>query len=1008
MAGSSTAPAVEPANPEWQDDADLASVCFVDALQGWAVGDRGVIWHTTDSGRIWTKQHSGYTGRLESVFFLTPEIGWAVGGQAVPYTHRTSGLVLATTDGGRRWQVRSREILPALRRVKFFTPDEGYALGDSGGTSASGAVLTRDGGRTWRAVPGWSETGWAAGDLVDPLTGAMASPLGARAVLRRGGLEASDGPPLGLRRIHQLQLGRDGSGWLVGDGALVWQTRDFGLSWQVPPQPLPPGADELFDWHALATHENHCWIAGQPGSRVLHSADGGRTWEWSSTGQTLPLRSLHFADPQHGWAVGAHGTILATDDGGRTWRKQQAGGERAALLAIYCEPDEIPLEVVARYAGNDGYFTVAHLVGRRDLTPGLESECRRASRAQAALVQLGGCGVQESWRFPLPAPGLNWPVETLKQTWDRAHDGRGLQFLEAELVAQIRTWRPEVVLTSSPRPDPRRPLAHVLHQLVLRAVEMAEDPTRYPEQTTHAELAPWKVRKVFASLEPGTAADVNLDTAQLALRLGQSLADAASEVRGLTQSEPQPSPALWGFQLAVNRLPQGGAGNDLFSGLVLHPGTAARRPLPSLPAVQVQLLRRASQQRRNVEALVQRPELLPGGTPALLGQMQNLVRELPADLSGQVLFSLGQEFQRKGRFDLTAETYDLLLKQHADHPTAEVAAVWLMQYWASSELAWQAQRRQRVDVRQASVEQEPNSPAVQALGAPTALKLNQGVSPAFAEKLLDNRPERAAELGRWLQEHRPALFQEPTIRFPLAAAHTKQGYPVQADRFYLAFRQGRGEDAWWACAAGERWLSEAQGLPPKAVCNVFRTRVKPRLDGDLSETCWQEGHPAALRSAARDDDQWPALVWLAYDEEFLYLAVRCRRPPGRTAPAEAGPRKRDPNLENFDRVHLYLDLDRDWATYYHLVVDERGWVAEDCWGDASFNPNWFVAAAQEERDWCLEAALPWSELTGTPPRSRSTWALGVQRTVPGTGFQSWTQPAAPLVIPQGFGYLIFD
>ena len=35
------------------EDAELADVCFVDAQRGWAVGDRGVIWHTADGGRRW-------------------------------------------------------------------------------------------------------------------------------------------------------------------------------------------------------------------------------------------------------------------------------------------------------------------------------------------------------------------------------------------------------------------------------------------------------------------------------------------------------------------------------------------------------------------------------------------------------------------------------------------------------------------------------------------------------------------------------------------------------------------------------------------------------------------------------------------------------------------------------------------------------------------------------------------------------------------------------------------
>ena len=36
-----------------RDDAMLHDVTFVDAEYGWAVGDRGVILHTSDGGRTW-------------------------------------------------------------------------------------------------------------------------------------------------------------------------------------------------------------------------------------------------------------------------------------------------------------------------------------------------------------------------------------------------------------------------------------------------------------------------------------------------------------------------------------------------------------------------------------------------------------------------------------------------------------------------------------------------------------------------------------------------------------------------------------------------------------------------------------------------------------------------------------------------------------------------------------------------------------------------------------------
>jgi len=42
---------------------------------------------------------------------------------------------------------------------------------------------------------------------------------------------------------------------------------------------------------------------------------------------TRTLRGVSFPDPQHGFAVGVYGTIVATSDGGKTWTQQRSGIE---------------------------------------------------------------------------------------------------------------------------------------------------------------------------------------------------------------------------------------------------------------------------------------------------------------------------------------------------------------------------------------------------------------------------------------------------------------------------------------------------------------------------------------------------------------------------------------------------------------------------------------------------------------------------------------------------------
>lgn len=69
--------------------------------------------------------------------------------------------------------------------------------------------------------------------------------------------------------------------------------------------------------------EKHGWAVGRWGS-VLHTADGGKTWEKQGTGVNYTLTSVSFVDEKNGWAVGDQGTIIHTSDGGKTWEKQKS------------------------------------------------------------------------------------------------------------------------------------------------------------------------------------------------------------------------------------------------------------------------------------------------------------------------------------------------------------------------------------------------------------------------------------------------------------------------------------------------------------------------------------------------------------------------------------------------------------------------------------------------------------------------------------------------------------
>ena len=109
-------------------------------------------------------------------------------------------------------------------------------------------------------------------------------------------------------------------------------------------------------------------------------------------------------------------------------------------------------------------------------------------------------------------------------------------------------------------------------------------------------------------------------------------------------------------------------------------------------------------------------------------------------------------------------------------------------------------------------------------------------------------------------------------------------------------------------------------------------------------------------------------------------------------------------------MSLVFDLDRNYATYFHLQVDQRGCVLEDCWGDRGWNPRWFVARQADPCCWTVEMAIPLTALTGDLIRPGQVWAFNAIRVVPSRGVQAFSLPAeAPeeTLRTEGLGLLLF-
>jgi len=72
--------------------------------------------------------------------------GWVGGGEISP---NLEGWVHRTTDGGTTWSDRTLDITWPIREIYFLTPNIGWAAGGNYSSNVGGMYFSHDGGQTW-------------------------------------------------------------------------------------------------------------------------------------------------------------------------------------------------------------------------------------------------------------------------------------------------------------------------------------------------------------------------------------------------------------------------------------------------------------------------------------------------------------------------------------------------------------------------------------------------------------------------------------------------------------------------------------------------------------------------------------------------------------------------------------------------------------------------------------------------------------------------------------------
>jgi len=101
---------------------------------------------SSDAGADWSCGPSVDSVFDGPVFFATDKAGWVGGGEISP---NVEGWVHRTTDGGQTWSGRTLDGPWPIREIIFLTPRIGWAVGGNIYSNAGGMYFSHDGGQTW-------------------------------------------------------------------------------------------------------------------------------------------------------------------------------------------------------------------------------------------------------------------------------------------------------------------------------------------------------------------------------------------------------------------------------------------------------------------------------------------------------------------------------------------------------------------------------------------------------------------------------------------------------------------------------------------------------------------------------------------------------------------------------------------------------------------------------------------------------------------------------------------
>lgn len=1004
---------------ELANDARLNDVWAVGS-KVWAVGERGVIVRSADSGQTWQTHLFPFECSLQSVCFLTDRIGFVAGFRVDAVGNRVRAVLLRTRDAGDTWtsltgvplagtltagdlsvgrgsdtteQGRfSGSQLTGLRSVRFFDLQNGFVVTQPSPYIRSQVLKTVDGGQTWTALPSdTDQTTWKGAAFVsineavvygDSLTfGAVVSDR----------IVGSGQPQQTLRSINNGILSHDGTGWLVGDGGIVLTSSNRGISWTVPQIELPQDLSQLINLNAVAQSGSTVCLAGSPGSLILRSPDSGLSWSIVQTQHSLPIRDLCTVGNSEMIAVGDLGSILRSSDSGQTWSVVRNLGYRSAALCLTTEPTDVSLPMLASVSANEGFRSVV-------LQPSVAMSGRKGSSLPqevltAAVSWLGCSSVESDWAFPRSSPQQHHVRDQLLAEWNRNTDGNLNEILPLRLARAIRIWRPDVITIEQTAADDQ--VSQIWAQAIDSAIAIARGDGSRADQLSMIGLQAWSVERTLIRTRESSRSTLAYDSQQLLSSLGSTPELVCSRTRSLWSpfstepSEPQTDSYRVADHQGVRATPR-----HMFAGIQRSSSADCRRRMTIQNTPHMEKAELALQQyRTGNSALIGHTHHL-NSEVSLIGQVRRIGQGLPDKLAMRQLWNLADLHQTHENLEGQISVLQEITRRFPGSADAAAAAQNLFAIYSSTELRTLRMRDNNARSNRSESDSEV-SPLVQVDSQPGSVIQETRVQQASAVTFgsVSDSDRRALE-QRWNQNAKTAYDILQSIDPESAASSrnclrqaanlARQG--VQGEHFSLLARAAEQNDAYAMFARAEQHAIHGANLTPIPVFNLPQSGSKPFLDSVLDDACWQNAEEIRLRSGGTraDRSQPDCLVMLAWDSQYLYIAARVERVDTRAVPPEKlTDRHHDADHGVKDRVEILLDVDRDYSTGYQFTIDETGQGSDQCAQITRWNPVWHIANDGDQQVWRFEAAIPVSEINDTPLRAGTLWSVRLRRIVPG-------------------------